>query len=152
ELSTFRFLFDSYLQQRRRMKFLEALLAMLRTAFLVALVLVVARPMVRHWNDLFPTGSGGREVVLLIDCSASMNAETSGESAFKRATKAAQAVVKRLQPEDRVTLVRVTSRPEEMFSSFSSDAAIGDKINNLAVTPARANFYAAFMHLFGPEA
>ena len=28
ELSTYRFLFDSYLQQRRRMKLLEALLAM----------------------------------------------------------------------------------------------------------------------------
>ena len=33
ELSTFRFLFDSYVQQRRRMKFLEALIAFLRTAF-----------------------------------------------------------------------------------------------------------------------
>ena len=29
ELSTYRFLFDSYVQQRRRMKFLEALLALL---------------------------------------------------------------------------------------------------------------------------
>ena len=36
ELSTYRFLFDSYVQQRRRMQFLEALLAMLRTLFLLA--------------------------------------------------------------------------------------------------------------------
>ena len=42
ELSTFRFLFDSYIQQRRRMQFLEALLAMLRTLFLVAVVLMIA--------------------------------------------------------------------------------------------------------------
>src|SRR6516164_8778769 len=77
ELSTFRFLFDSYLQQRRRMKFLEALLAALRTLFLVLLILVVARPMIRHWNDLFQVGGGGgREIVLLMDCSASMGAET----------------------------------------------------------------------------
>jgi hypothetical protein len=153
ELSTFRFLFDSYLQQRRRMKFLEALLTFLRTLFLIALVFVIARPMIRHWSDLFQIGSGGREVILLVDCSASMNAQTLGESAFTRAKKAAQAVVKNLGPEDKVTLVRVTSRPEEMFSSFSSDtAAIGDKIGNLVTTPARSNFYAAFVHLFGPEA
>jgi hypothetical protein len=153
ELSTFRFLFDSYLQQRRRMKFLEALLAMLRTLFLVLLILVIARPMVRHWNDLFPGGSGGREVILLVDCSASMNAQTAGEAAFKRATRAARAVVKRLGPEDRVTLVRVAGRPEEVFSSFSSDVeGIEKRIDGLVATPARANFYAAFMQVFGPEA
>ena len=44
ELSTFRFLFDSYLQQRRRMQFLEALLAMLRTLFLLLLVMMIAGP------------------------------------------------------------------------------------------------------------
>ena len=41
ELSTFRFLFDSYVQQRRRMKFLEALIAFLRTLFLLLLVLLI---------------------------------------------------------------------------------------------------------------
>ena len=48
ELSTFRFLFDSYLQQRRRMRFLEALLAMLRTAFILLLVLMVCRPILKQ--------------------------------------------------------------------------------------------------------
>src|SRR5436190_6430214 len=77
ELSTFRFLFDSYVQQRRRMQFLEALLAILRVLFLLALVFVFCRPVVKHWDQLFggsgATG-GGRDVVLLVDCSASMNA------------------------------------------------------------------------------
>src|SRR5438067_8830949 len=72
ELSTFRFLFDSYVQQRRRMQFLEALLAMLRTLFLLLLVLLICRPVVKQWAGLFQ-GSLGREVVLLVDCSASMN-------------------------------------------------------------------------------
>jgi hypothetical protein len=153
ELSTYRFLFDSYLQQRRRMKLLEALLAMLRTLFLLVLVLVIARPMVRHWSDLFQTGSGGREVLLLMDCSAGMEAQTAGVSAFERAKTAARAVVKRLDAEDRVTLVRVAARPQELFSRFSTDAAgIDDRIDSLKTTPARANFYAAFTQLFGPEA
>ena len=48
ELSTYRFLFDSYVQQRRRMRFLEALLAMLRAAFLLFLR---AAPISRVEND-----------------------------------------------------------------------------------------------------
>src|ERR1700690_2103619 len=72
ELSTFRFLFDSYVQQRRKMRFLGVLMAAPRTLFLLFLVLAVSRPVVSHWGSLFGSGSG-REVVLLIDCSASMN-------------------------------------------------------------------------------
>src|ERR1700739_3554952 len=65
ELSTFRFLFDSYVQQRRRMKFLEALLAALRALFLLLLVLVCSRPVVKHWSALFGSGAG-RDVVMLV--------------------------------------------------------------------------------------
>src|SRR5438105_7317654 len=90
ELSTFRFLFDSYVQQRRRMRFLEALLAMLRTLFLLLLIVVVSRPLVRHWSELFHVGSSGREVILVMDCSASMAAQTAGQSAFERAKSAAR--------------------------------------------------------------
>src|SRR5215469_11492379 len=72
ELSTFRFLFDSYVQQRRRLKFLEALLAALRTAFLLFLVLLICRPAIKHWHELFHLGGSGRDIVLLVDCSASM--------------------------------------------------------------------------------
>src|SRR5437588_9818116 len=84
ELSTFRFLFDSYVQQRRRTQFLEALLAMLRTLFLLFLVLMVARPVVQHWGSLFRPEGSGHEVILLIDCSASMSARTAGEPAIER--------------------------------------------------------------------
>src|SRR4051812_50167358 len=58
ELSTYRFLFDSYVQQRRQMKFLEALLAALRALFLLALVLGFCRPVVKHWDRLFGGGAG----------------------------------------------------------------------------------------------
>jgi hypothetical protein len=152
ELSTFRFLFDSYVQQRRRMQFLEALLAMLRTAFLLLLLAVICRPVVRHWGSLFHSGSG-REVILLVDCSASMKAQTAGVPAFDRAKGAARAVAERLAPEDRVTLIRVASHPEEVFSRFSSDAAtVQDKIEGLKCTSSRGNLFAALMQVFGPEA
>ena len=61
ELSTFRFLFDSYIQQRRRMQFLEALLAILRFLFLVFLVFLFTRPVLSSWGALFGgSGAGGR--------------------------------------------------------------------------------------------
>jgi hypothetical protein len=152
ELSTFRFLFDSYVQQRRRMKFVEALLAALRALFLLLLVLAVCRPVVKHWGELFRAGSG-RDVLLLVDCSASMAARTAGVPAFERAKAAALSVVEHLTPGDRLTLVRVTSRPEEVFSQFSADAqAVRDRIDSLALSPSRGNMYAAFTHVFGPSA
>src|SRR5437764_14830198 len=73
ELSTFRFLFDSYVQQRRRMQFLEALLAMLRTLFILFLVVMICRPTVQQASKLLPRGSSGRDAILLIDCCATMN-------------------------------------------------------------------------------
>jgi hypothetical protein len=152
ELSTFRFLFDSYVQQRRRMQFLEALLAMLRTLFILLLVLAFCRPVVKHWGGLFRSGSG-REVVMLVDCSASMSVATAGVPAIDRAKTTAQSIVERLNPDDRLTLVRVVARPEEVFSRFSSDTeSIRGKIEELKTSPARANLFAALMQVFGPEA
>jgi hypothetical protein len=156
ELPTFRFLFDSYVQQRRRMQFLEALLAMLRTLFLLFIIFMVCRPVVKHWDNLFGgggQGSGGREVLLLLDCSASMNAKTGGTSAFSRAKEAALLIVGRLRSADQVTFVRVSARPEEVFSRFNTDTkGIQAKIEAQQPTSARANLFAALLQVFGPDA
>jgi hypothetical protein len=149
ELSTYRFLFDSYLQQRRQMKFLEALLAFLRTLFLLALVLLFCRPVVRHWDRVFG-GSSLRDVVLLIDASASMNARTAGRTALDRAKTAATAVTRQLGKDDRLTLIRAGASAVEVFSRFSTDAeSIRSKIDSIESGPARANLFAAFAHVFG---
>ena len=71
ELSTFRFLFDTYVQQRRRLRLLEYLLLFLRVLFLLLLVLALMRPTQAKWSSLFGLG-GGRAVSLVVDCSASM--------------------------------------------------------------------------------
>lgn len=148
ELSTYRFLFDSYVQQRRRMKFLEALLALLRSLFLLALVLVFCRPVVKHWDRLFG-GVAGREVVFLVDTSASMNARTAGQSSLDRARAAVLAVAKGLGRDDRLTLIRVGARPVEVFSRYGTDAeAIRERVEALQPGPARANLFAALSHVF----
>lgn len=152
ELSTFRFLFDSYVQQRRRMKFLEALIAFLRTLFILLLVLSIARPVVRHWSALFGSSESGRDVVLLMDASASMNAVADGMTAFERSKRAALTVVDRLGLDDRVTVIRVGSQPHEVCNRFSADAEIiRSEIQELKPTPSRANLFAAVSKVFGPE-
>ena len=153
ELSTFRFLFDSYVQQRRRMKFLEALLAFLRTLFLLIWVMGLSRPFLPRWQSLFGRGAGGQEVVMLVDCSASMNAQTAGLSSLERAKSAARSVVERLAGDDRLTLVRVAAKPDEVFSRFSGDTqAIEEHIDALKASPSRANWLAALAHVFAPKA
>ena len=118
EISTFRFLFDSFVQQRRKMRFLEALLAALRTLFLLLLVLALARPVASHWSALFGAGSG-RDVLLMVDCSASMNAQTGGVSSFDRAKAAVRKIVERLRP---TTGSRCTAWPRgpKRFSAASA--------------------------------
>ena len=155
ELPTFRFLFDSYIQQRRRMRFLEALLAMLRVLFLAFLVFLVCRPVVKHWDQLFGggTGAGGREVILLVDCSASMNSKSAGVSSIDRAKTTALSIIDRLRPADQVTLIRVGARPEEILSRFNTDTeGIKNRIEALEPGSSRANLFAALLQLFGPEA
>lgn len=149
ELSTFRFLFDSYVQQRRRMKFLEALIAMLRAAFILFLVFCIARPVVKHWDKLFGGGGSGRDIVLMIDGSASMGAVTDGVTGMERAKQAALKVVERLGSEDRVTVLRVADKPEEVCNRFSSDTEqIRSEIERLKPTPSRANLFAAMSYVY----
>ncbi len=149
DLSTFRFLFDTYVQQRRKMKFMDALIALLRTLFLLFLILACARPMIRHWNALFGGTGGGRDIFLLVDCSASMNAATDGVSAFDRAKTAASAVIDKLGSDDLVTLVRVASRPEEIVSKVTADTdSLKEKLGGLKTSPSRANLFATFTQLF----
>ncbi len=155
ELSTFRFLFDSYIQQRRRMRFLEALIAMLRMLFLLLLILLFSRLVYSYSNPFAGKGGGsaGREVLLLVDCSASMNSRHQGVAAIDRAKVAAIEIAKQFGAGDKITVVRVAARPEEIVSRFNTDPeALRGPIESLQPTSARANLFATALKLFGPEA
>src|SRR5215207_4656495 len=88
ELPTFRFLVESYVRQRRRTRLHEFVVAALRVLCVLGLVAVVARPVADRGNRILPAGDG-RDVILLIDCSASMTARADGRSALDRAKAAA---------------------------------------------------------------
>ena len=154
ELSTFRFLFDSYVQQRRRMKFLEWLIALLRTLFLLFLVFAISRMRTPdHWKSLFVDGAGSRDVVLMFDTSASMGAAAGdGRTALDRSREAAGEVLGKLAPGDHVTMIRVGERPEQLLRRFqASTEEIKNEIDNLETSPSRGNLYAAFSQLFAGD-
>ena len=151
ELSTYRFLFDQYVPQRRRLKFVEALLAVLRTLFLLLLLLVFARPAVSHFPALFGGGTG-RDVVMLIDCSAGMNAKTDGVTALQRVKNAALAVSRDLGQDDKLTLVRVTHHAETIITQYAPDLdTIEKNIESLEVSATTSNLVAALGTLFDPR-
>ncbi|MBC8354900.1 MAG: VWA domain-containing protein [Planctomycetes bacterium] len=149
ELSTYRFLFDGEVRSRRRVQFEDMLLAVLRTLFLLFIVMALARPAVSKWGALFGGMDSGRDDVLLIDASASMSITTDGRSAMQQAKQAASSIVENLPSQDRVTVIRVASRPGEICSRFASNPdAIRESIDQLEAGAARANWFAALLHTF----
>lgn len=149
ELSTYRFLSDGEVRSRRRFQFEDLLLAILRTLFLLFIVLALARPTVSHWGALFGGMASGRDVVVLIDASASMSVTTDGRSAMQQAKQASISIIENLPKQDRVTVIRVASRPEEVCSRFASNPeAIRESIEQIEPGSARANWFAALLHTF----
>lgn len=149
ELSTFRFLQDTYVRKRRRLQLLDALLAALRAFFLLALVLLACRPVVRHWTGLWPMGPSGGAVVL-VDCSASMSALAGGVSAIERARLAVKAVAGKLPAGDRLTVVRVAEKTETVFDGLAGDReGVAAAVEGLRLTPGRAGFAAAIQEVLG---
>lgn len=149
ELPTFRFLFASYQQQRQRTRFLELLLLLVRGVFLVGLLALIARPVLTKPMGLFPEASG-REVFLLVDCSASMASTSYGQTAMDRAKEAVRVLGTTLAPDDRVTFVQVTHQPRIVHQRVPAEqidfVAASDA---LQPWPTRANLYATLQHLFG---
>ena len=120
ELPTFRFLMESYVQQRRRIRLLEWLLMLLRTAVVAAVLFALARPVMERFGGLF---GGGRtkDVVLLIDAGITTGLVTDGVSGLHRLREAARAAAERLAPGDFVTLVRAGMEPRVLYRATKGD-------------------------------
>ena len=121
DLSTFRFLMEGYVQQRRRMKLLEWLLMLLRTAFVALIVLMLSRPVIEKYNFLFG-GQSGRDVVLIIDAGVTSGLQSAGSTSLGRAKQASHVVVEKLAPSDYVTLIRAGSRPQTLYRGYLADS------------------------------
>lgn len=120
ELSTFRFLFETYFNEGRSMKLLEYLLLALRMLILLFMGLCFARPALSPsgWAGF---GHAGRAIVLVIDSSASMSAGDAGISRLEVARELAREVLARARPEDEITLINSHYEAEVLAAHVSGD-------------------------------
>ncbi|NDC64634.1 MAG: hypothetical protein EBZ59_11765, partial [Planctomycetia bacterium] len=120
ELPTYRFLMEGYVQQRRRIRLLEWLLMLLRTAIVLLAVWALSRPVMERFGGLFG-GGRGRDVAFVVDAGMTTGLVSEGTSALHRIREAVRAAAFRLAPSDFVTLVRAGMEPRVLYR-----AALGD--------------------------
>jgi Aerotolerance regulator N-terminal/von Willebrand factor type A domain/CARDB len=112
-------------QSVRRRRIRHWALLCLRAAAIALIVAAFARPFFRQGAVAAAAGSGAREVVILLDRSASMGY---GDH-WTRAQEAARNVVRGLGPDDRATLVLFARNAEENMRATADrtrlEAAIG---------------------------
>lgn len=150
-LPTYRFLMEGYVQQRRRLQFVEWLLLLLRTAVVALVVAALARPVVERAATLFG-GRGGRDVVFIVDAGMTTGLVTDGLSALHRIRAAVRAAVDQLAPDDFVTLVRAGIVPRVLHRAVRGDGLrIAAELDRLEPDPGAADLGGAITEaLAGP--
>jgi hypothetical protein len=151
ELPTYRFLMEGYVQQRRRLRLVEWLLMLLRTAVVALLVTALARPVVERVGGLFG-GRGGRDVVFVVDAGLTTGLITDGLSSLHRIRAAVEAAIGRLRDDDFVTLVRAGIEPRVLHRGVRGDGQrIAAELASLEPDPGTADLAAAVgLALAGP--
>lgn len=141
ELPTFRFLMEGYVQQRRRVRLVEWLLLLLRTAVVLALVSAFSRPVLERFGGLF--GGGSRDVVLVVDVSMTSGLVSEGTSAINRIREAVRSAASRFRPTDFVTLVRAGMEPKVLYRAATGDGKrLAAEIETLEPDPGTADLAA----------
>lgn len=152
ELATFRFLMDSYVQQRRRTRLLEFLVMLLRFGFVSLIVLTLARPMLKRFAFL-AGGESGRDVAIIIDASPSMALRSAGTTSLQRAQGAAETIIGLVGSEDHVKVIRAASRPEVLAEGFAARPdRIVERLDHLATDAGGADLAAALKEVFTSKA
>ena len=142
ELPTFRFLMEGYVQERSRIKLIEWLLLLLRTAVVLLVVGALSRPVVQRFSTLF--GSGVKDVVFVVDAGMSTGLVSEGSSALHRAREAVRAAVGRLGAADFVTVVRAGMEPRVLHRAVLGDGKrLLSELDSLEPDPGAADLAAA---------
>ena len=120
ELSTFRFLMDSYIQQRRRMKLLEWLLMLLRTGF-VALIVLHAGP--AHHREIRLSVRRHQRTRRRLDRRrrGDLRAANGRQLGAQTGQRSGRRGGQKLAPADYVTLIRAGSQPGLLYRGYLTD-------------------------------
>jgi hypothetical protein len=108
---TLRFLKELQRQRMRQLKLHQLLLLILRTLAIIALVLAIARPVLRSAPGILPGVHARTSVILVMDRSASMGTETPEGTRFREATARAQEVLSLLEEGDEAQIIWADAEP-----------------------------------------
>ena len=113
------------------------LLLFLQIAFLVALILALARPF--HWVQ----GAVGRNVILILDTSASMAAIDVAPSRLEMAKARALELIEGLPDNARVTVIAAVDEAQVLISAAQDRGELRSTIHSAVVTNAGSDLTAA---------
>ena len=113
----------------------RSLLLFLQLLILLLLALALARPFIT-----VPTVSAGK-IALLIDASASMTAnDMDGQTRFEAAIGKAHGIVNNMNPQDRISLIRVGEAAEPLTSYTDDKAELRLALNSMSAGQGRADW------------
>ena len=123
-------------QSVRRRRIRHWALLVMRAAAIALIVAAFARPFTRQGTVAAAVGGGAREIVILLDQSASMGY---GDH-WNRATEAARAAVRGMGADDRATLVLFNKNAEENMRATSDRTRLEGAINAARVGSGATRF------------
>jgi hypothetical protein len=118
EFPTVKHIRESIAQRSRIFRWRHLILLLLRTAFVLLLLLAFLRPLLQRFGSA-AGGKSGRSVVLILDHSLSMEHRGGGITSRQRAEAEAQKIFATLGPDDTVNVIRAGQVPEACFVELS---------------------------------
>lgn len=123
------YLLEAYRERKRRVQLEDLLLLLLRCLAALLLALLIARPFLAKSGLTEAIGTSGAERIIIIDDTASMQAQVGEQTAFDRSIDAATSLIDRLAVDrrsDRVVIVRASELGERQKVAYDP---IGKKAN-----------------------
>lgn len=139
-----RFLIPTQEKQMRRMNLRRLLLLLVRVAIVVCVVLAAARPTVSGRLAGIVRGDEGVSAVLLVDDSASTQAQWSGGSVFERVRDEAVAIAREMGRNDEIAVLLFSDTTRPLFAEFVRDASlIESELANITPSARRTDYVQA---------
>ncbi|GAW91881.1 vWA domain-containing protein, partial [Calderihabitans maritimus] len=114
-------------------KLTRNLLLFLQILIALALVFALLRP------SLMTAGTRGRNLVVLLDASASMQAVDVSPSRFDAAKKEVMALINEMGAGDTMTIIKMAALPEVVARATSDKSVLKKRLNEVTVTGEEAN-------------
>ena len=105
------------------------ILLLLRTVFLLLLLLAFLQPVLKRFGAN-PADRNGRQVLIVLDHSVSMEHKGDGPTSRERAVHEAVKLIDSLGPDDSVNVLLMDPNPTTCFVSFSKDHAEAKRFLN----------------------